>query len=169
MPVNTNVSIYITGIQRGSKKELHPQTYRKQIIDAIRETWDSATLQCPTIDESRDKEEQLKDTVKEFEQRLSLLKKANIIVAYIPEASMGSAIELYNASLRGKYVVTISPMRSNRIIRLFSHDIYDSVESFINACQVGKFKKDYSRFIIEKSKRTTSIAPRFNDPLKKNI
>ena len=170
MTINSNIMIYVTGILQNSRsKDLYPQDYRKNIVDAIKETWESAIVQCPIIVGSADNKESLKETVKEFEQQLALLKKANIVVAYIPEPSMGSAIEIYNASLRGKYVVTISPIKTNRVVRMFSHDIYDSIESFLDACKIGKFKKDFSRFIIEKSKRTTSIAPRFHSPLKKNF
>ena len=170
MVKNTAIKIYISGILRGSREnEFYPQCYRKRIVDIIQKSWESAVVHCPNIKGAVSDTETLKDTAKEFEQQLSMLKKSNIVVAYIPEASMGCAIEVYNASMRGKYVVTITPMKSNRMIRMFSHEIYDSVDSFEQACLVGKFKKDFARFIIEKSKRTTSIAPRFNIPRKKNV
>ncbi|MCD4656478.1 MAG: hypothetical protein K8S87_02925 [Planctomycetes bacterium] len=168
MSKKSEIKIFVSGIVHGSREnDVYPQCYRKRIVDVIEKSWQSAIVICPTIVNSKSLTESVTETAKAFEQQLSLLKKSNIVVAYIPEASMGTAIEIYNASMRGKYVVTITPLISNRMIRMFSHDIYDSVDSFEHACEIGKFKKDFSRFIIEKSRRTTSIAPRINMPFKK--
>jgi hypothetical protein len=169
MGINSDVNIYVTGILQGSKdKAFFPQDYRKKLVEAIKKSWQTTTVYSPTINTDVENPESLKEAVKQFEQQLAILKKANIVVAYIPEAGMGCAIEIYNAAMRGKYVVTITPLKQNRVIRMFSHDIYDSIESFTEACKVGKFKKDFARFVIDKSKRTTSIAPRYNVPLKKH-
>ncbi len=170
MNTQTEIKIFVSGIVHGSREnEVYPQCYRKRIVDVIEKSWQNAIISCPSIVHSKSSTETLTETVKAFEQQLSLLKKSDIVVAYIPEASMGAAIEIYNASLRGKYVVTITPLQTSRIIKIFSHDIYDSVDSFEQACEIGKFKKDFSRFIIEKSRRTTSVAPRINVPYKKHL
>ena len=170
MNTQTEVKIFVSGIVHGSREnDVYPQCYRKRLVDVIEKSWETAIVSCPSIANSKTSTESLTDTMKAFELQLSSLKKSDIVVAYIPEASMGAAIEIYNASLRGKYVVTITPLQSSRIIKIFSHDIYDSVDSFEQACEIGKFKKDFARFIIEKSRRTTSVAPRINIPFKKHL
>jgi len=52
------------------------------------------------------------------------------VLAFVPEASMGTAIEMWEAHQHGAAVIAISPLRHNWAVKFLSHAIYADVESF---------------------------------------
>ena len=56
--------------------------------------------------------------------------KADLVVAYAPEASMGTAIEMWQAFRAGIPVVTISPMAANWVIRHLSDAVVSDLQAF---------------------------------------
>ena len=56
--------------------------------------------------------------------------EVDVLIAYVPEASMGTAIEIWEAWKNGALVLAISPMDQNWAIRFLSHAIYPDLESF---------------------------------------
>ena len=45
-------------------------------------------------------------------------------VGFVPEASMGTAIEMWEAYQHGAAVITISPLRHNWAVKFLSHALY---------------------------------------------
>jgi len=63
---------------------------------------------------------------------------SDVVISYLPSASMGSALELQAAHSAGKMVLAIAPnnMRSNWVVRSCSSMIFDSISevaSFLQA------------------------------------
>lgn len=54
----------------------------------------------------------------------------DVLIAYIPEASMGTAIEIWEAWKNGALVLSISPMVRNWAVRFLSHAIYPDLAAF---------------------------------------
>ena len=65
-----------------------------------------------------------------FETNVKRAVESDIIIAYIPSASMGTAVEIHEASKAGKIVYTISPLSSNWVIRLYSTEVFSSINDF---------------------------------------
>jgi hypothetical protein len=53
------------------------------------------------------------------------------LIAYVPTASMGTALEMYVAHQRGVPVVTISPLAENWVVRALSRWVFPDVGSFL--------------------------------------
>jgi hypothetical protein len=60
----------------------------------------------------------------------------DLLIAYVPTASMGTALEMYVAHERGVPVVTISPLAENWVVRALSRRVYRDLGEFLVA--VGK-------------------------------
>jgi hypothetical protein len=61
------------------------------------------------------------------------------VIAFVPEASMGTAIEMWEAHEPGRGVVlTISPLVHNWAIKYCSHAVYPDLEAFERAVQSGE-------------------------------
>ena len=75
-----------------------------------------------------------------------------MLVAFVPEASMGTAIEMWEAYQHGAAVVTISPLRHNWAVKFLSHALYADLASFEVALQSGEVAKR----IDEVAKRPSS-------------
>lgn len=65
-----------------------------------------------------------------FETNVERARQSDVVVAYIPSASMGTGLEIENAYKNGKIVYTVSPLTSNWVIRLYSTKVFNTIEDF---------------------------------------
>lgn len=61
----------------------------------------------------------------------------DVLVAFVPEASMGTAIEIWEAWRNGALILTISPMATNWAIKFLSDAIYPDLAAFRAALDSG--------------------------------
>jgi hypothetical protein len=59
-------------------------------------------------------------------------------VAYLPEASMGTAVEMWEAHRAGKLVLAITPLARNWVVRFLSHRVYHDLAEFEEAVRSGE-------------------------------
>ena len=81
-----------------------------------------------------------------------MCREIDVLLAFVPEASMGTAIEMWEAHLHGAAVITISPLRHNWAVKFLSHALYPDLPAFEAALQSG----DVARHIDEAMKTRTS-------------
>jgi len=48
----------------------------------------------------------------------------DVLIAYVPSASMGTAIEMHEAHRNGAVVLTVTPMTANWVVRAYSDRIF---------------------------------------------
>ncbi len=161
-------TIFLAGIIQGSlsEKAIHSQDYRETITNILARCWREANVFCPVEDHPTSLEYSFDEARRTFHQHLEKVKSSDILIAYLPEASMGTAIEMYLASLHGRYVVAITPMKFNWVVRIFSNAVYASVEDFAEACKSRKLQRAYTGFMSAKSSKTThrlTTAPKSED------
>ena len=68
---------------------------------------------------------------------------SDLLIAYVPTASMGAALEMYVAHQRGVPVVTISPLAENWVVRALSRRVFPDMESFMRAVQSAGSPADW--------------------------
>lgn len=132
--------VFIAGIMQGSIQEagLHGQDYRKLLRDCLAEQFPDAHIYDPFEDHTESltyDPEQARDV---FLTHNRLCAKVDLLVAYVPEASMGTAIEMWEASQANATVVAITPLEHNWAIRFTSDLIYPSLSEFIEATESGE-------------------------------
>ena len=126
------MKVYISGVMQGSKRglEIQDQEYRQVISDAIK-------IYCPNA-EIVDPFLLFPDTAAFDDQRTRKVlfmmadqaASADIVIAYLPEASMGTTLEMTRAYDNGKVIISISPMENNWFIRAVSATILPSLDDF---------------------------------------
>ena len=67
-----------------------------------------------------------------------MCREVDVLVAFVPEASMGTAIEMWEAYQHGAAVITISPLRHNWAVKFLSHALYADLPAFEAALQSGE-------------------------------
>ncbi len=90
-----------------------------------------------------------------------------MLLAFVPEASMGTAIEMWQAYTAGRTVITISPLELNWTVRFLSHEIYATVEAFEDALCVWRLRPPLARdscparraLLADRAVRHVDIAP----------
>jgi hypothetical protein len=135
--------IFLAGIMQGSHAalELHDQDYRVRLKDLLRLHLPEADVYDPLADhaDSLDYDERRGREV--FFRHNRLCREVDLVIAYVPQASMGTAIEMWEAHQAGRTVIAISPLAHNWAVRFLSHAVYPDVESFAAALEEGSVRR----------------------------
>jgi len=126
------MKIFFGGIIQGSKQgqDTHSQNYRDRVKSIL-------SRRHPDI-EIFDPVENHQDSVDYTDERayatffghLNIIDSCDLMIAYLPQASMGTAIEMNRAYSRNIPILSISPMTTNWVIRLLTENNFETVEAF---------------------------------------
>ena len=124
--------LFIGGIMQGSKQEMavHDQDYRDRIAEIVHryhpqvEIVDPAKLHPNSVTYGREQ------AVETFLASLDRAASADVLVAYLPAASLGTALEVWRAYEAGKPVFVISPMVNNWMLWATATRILANMEAF---------------------------------------
>ena len=112
-------------------KDVEDQGYRERIASAIRTRVPEADIldpwaiypDSPTYGFERGKQVYLSLN--------DVAAQADVLVAYVPQASMGTAIEMWQAFQAGARVYTISPLAENWVVKFLSDRVFATLDEFI--------------------------------------
>ena len=123
--------VFIAGVMQGTRAEgMWPQDYRGQIADLLRahlpgvEIWDPYQIHPGGLSYA---EQEAKRALVEM---VELGAKADCLIAYVPEASMGTAVEMWQAHQTGVPVYTISPLAENWVVLSLSTEVFPDLDAF---------------------------------------
>jgi len=137
------VKVFIAGIMQGSRMDryIDDQDYRRIISETLRarradvEIMDPNELHPNGVDYD---DELAKATLLEM---ADLASQADLVVAYVPQASMGTALEMWKAFEAGVPLVTVSPMAANWVIKHLSSVVLPDLDAFRRWVADGGFDK----------------------------
>jgi nucleoside 2-deoxyribosyltransferase len=126
------MKIFLSGIITGSHvgKQLYDQGYRQELKEILQRNLPEAEVVCPwemNPDAVEYGPEKARQT---FLAEVEAAASADLVVAYIPQASMGTAIEMWEASRKGVPILAISPLGSNWVVMLLAHQVFPSIQDF---------------------------------------
>ena len=135
--------LFIAGIMQGSRLDryIDDQDYRTAIAHAVLahhtdiEIVDPNELHPNGVDYD---DAMAKATLLEM---ANLASQADLLVAYVPRASMGTALEMWKAFEANVPVVTISPMAANWVIKHLSSVVLPDLDAFREWVVTGEFDK----------------------------
>ena len=126
------MKVFLAGIIQGSRIEptIHQQDWREPIKRALAQHLPDADIYCHysrhpasiTYDLPR-----IRETFAEGNRRAG---DCDLLIAFVPSASMGTAIEMHEAYANGAAVVTITPLTANWVIRAYSDRILPDLAAF---------------------------------------
>jgi hypothetical protein len=137
------VQVFIAGVMQGSRRDhyIGTQDYRSIITQVIKEHHPGIEIVDPNelhpngVDYD---DNQAKTTLLEM---ADLAGRADLVVAYAPEASMGTALEMWQAYQGGVPLITISPMAANWVIKHLSTLVLPDLDAFRAWVANGGFDK----------------------------
>jgi hypothetical protein len=134
---------FLAGIMQGSHlgTALHSQDYRARLKQLLATHFSEAEIYDPLADHanSLDYDDDLGRRV--FLHHNQLCREVDVVLAFVPEASMGTAIEMWEAYRAGRTVVTISPLKHNWAVKFLSHVLYADVEEFEAELKSGRLAR----------------------------
>jgi hypothetical protein len=127
-----SVRIFIAGVMQASSvsKGIVDQRYRSEIRAALLARWPDLDVIDPFELHPNSVDYQDAEAKATLLSLLDLACSSDLVVAYAPIASMGTALEMYAAYLQNIPVVTISPMVDNWVVRVLSHRVFPDLTSF---------------------------------------
>jgi hypothetical protein len=124
-----------------SDNRLHGQDYRRHLIELLGRHFPTAELYDPLAAHGDSLEYDDERGRNVFFGHNRMCREVDVLVAFIPEASMGTAIEMWEAHQNGRTVVAISPLEHNWSVRFLSHLRYADLAQFEAAVESGDFAR----------------------------
>ena len=136
------MNIFLAGIIQGSivEEAIHAQDWREPITELINKYIPDAKIYCHYTQHPNSityTGGKIRDT---FEDGVQRCRDADLIIAYLPSASMGTSIEIYEAYNTGTKVLTITKMTANWVVKLYSHEIFLNLSELESFLQAGKLE-----------------------------
>lgn len=136
-------SFFIAGIVQGSlvSQGIHSQAYREKIGAILRTEFpnsriiDPLNLHPDSVNYSPAKARWA------FFEFIEVASQADIVICYLPQASMGTGLEMYRAHKRERLVVAITPLSSNWVVRFLSDRVLPDLDQFARFVHSGGLKR----------------------------
>lgn len=135
------IRIFLAGIIQGSRSDtsVHSQNYRSRLAKLLRERVPQADVYDPAAEHADSvhySDEQGKEVF--FGNNL-LCREMDVLIAFVPEATMGTAIEMWEGFQHGACVIAVSPLKKNWVIRFLTHHCCETMEELETAIREGVF------------------------------
>jgi hypothetical protein len=149
---------FLAGIMQGSHAEsrMHDQDYREHFAKLIEAHFPDAEIYDPRAKHSKSLGYSDGTGRSVFMHHNLMCREVDVLLAFVPEASMGTAIEMWEAHQHGATVITISPLKHNWAVKFLSHALYADLPAFEAALESGEI----ARLIDE----TRKPSPNTNGP-----
>jgi len=133
-------SVFLSGVMQGSNADtsLHAQDYRQQLRKIITAVHPEAEVVCPAELNPDSVAYDNEAARRAFMDELDLAAETDVLVAYAPVATMGTAVEMYRAYAAGRLVFTVSPMTTNWAIRFLSTRVFVDLAEFEEFVREGR-------------------------------
>ena len=134
------MKILLAGVMQGNRRDgnIYSQNYRQEITAILSRHFTDVEV----IDPDKTDPERLtyshEQAAKMFFKYCKIAGEVDLVISFLPEASMGSACEMWQAHSNNIPIITISPLIHNWVVKLLSQKIYTSIEEFEIACTTGE-------------------------------
>ena len=127
--------VFIGGVMQASNtgKDLLDQGYRSEIAAALQARWPDTQIIDPLLLHPNSPEYDDSAARKTLFAMAELAARSDLVIVYLPVASMGTALEMYMAHQAGVPVVAISPMLTNWVVRALATRLFPDMETFHEA------------------------------------
>jgi hypothetical protein len=139
---------FLAGIMQGSLQEnsMHDQDYRGQLRVLLESSFADADVYDPLAGHNSSVDYDDATGREVFTNHNLMCREVDVVIAFIPQASMGTAIEMWEAFRHNRVVVTISPLANNWVVKFCSHKVYQDLKSFEAAVENGELAEVIERF-----------------------
>jgi molybdopterin converting factor small subunit len=135
------IRVFIAGIMQGSRREnnLIEQDYRRTIAEFLQQQLTAIEIVDPLALHPNSIEydnEAARRTLIGLAQEAG---RADVVIAFVPEASMGTALEMWEAFHQQRPIFTISPLIHNWVVKCLSTQVFEDLAAFRAFVTSGEF------------------------------
>jgi hypothetical protein len=139
--------VFIAGVMQGARldDQVDDQNYRVRISEALQTYLPDVRISDPwalnpgsvDYDEGRAR--------RTFLDMTALAGKADLLIAYLPTVSMGTAMEMWQAFQSGTYIIVVTPHVHHWAIRFTADEIVPNLDSLFAKIENGTFSRVLQR------------------------
>jgi len=140
------MEVFIAGIMQGSREDhlIVDQDYRTLITKTLAENIKGVSIVDPWILEPDSVNYDREKARRTFLTNTKLAAKADVLIAYLPQASMGTAIEMWTAFEARVPIISVSSLKHNWVIGVTSDLTLPDLESLLDYIKSGRFESEWS-------------------------
>jgi hypothetical protein len=152
------MKFYLAGVMRGSEtdsKTFVNQNYRSTLKKLIEEYFPNSEIYDPLgqCDIKKSNSNTFQESRKVYFEEAAEVKNCDVLIAFLPEASMGVAIEMWQAYFHNVYIITISKMIENWTIKFLSDLVVGDLYQFDFLLNDGTIQSLHTQFLAKKKPR----------------
>jgi hypothetical protein len=128
------MKVFIGGVMQASRLDdrIVSQDYRAAIRRAIAARWPDVEVVDPLVLHPNSVAYGDIAAKATLFAMTELAGQSDLLVAYLPEASMGTALEMYSAYQAGVPVYAITPMVNNWVVRALARKVFEDLPAFLS-------------------------------------
>jgi hypothetical protein len=139
--------VFIAGVMQGARldDQVDDQNYRLRIAEALRSRLPDVHITDPwalnpgSVDYEEGRARQT------FLDMTALAGTADLLIAYLPTVSMGTAMEMWQAYQSDTYIVAVTPHVHHWAIRFTADEIVPDLETLLEKIENGTFSRVLQR------------------------
>ncbi len=137
------MDVFLAGVIQGSIAEatIHEQSWRDAIKAILAAHLADAEIYCHYTEHPQSITYELPEIRQTFAEGNRRAGACDLLIAYLPEASMGTAIEMHEAYAHGAVIVTITPLMANWVVRAYSDRVAPDMPAFEALAASGELAK----------------------------
>ena len=132
--------VFLAGIMQATRRDdqIESQNYRVRISEALRaqnhtvDIIDPWALNPGSVNYD---EEKARHT---FHSMTKLAGTADLLIAYLPQVSMGTAMEMWEAHYRDTYIIAVTPFIHHWAIRFTANEILPDLDTLLAEIDNGR-------------------------------
>ncbi|MBK7895121.1 MAG: MoaD/ThiS family protein [Candidatus Promineifilaceae bacterium] len=135
--------VFIAGVMQANRHDtlMESQDYRLLLSDALRRHIPDVQLIDPWAENPNSlqyTDDQARHTFLSMTNKAS---EADLLIAYLPLPSMGTAMEMWQAYQNNTYIIAITPYVHHWAIRFTANDVLPDLESLLSWLEDGRFQQ----------------------------
>jgi hypothetical protein len=138
-----SITVFIGGIIQGSRNDtsIHPQDYRERLRTVLEERCPGWTIVDPVEIHPDSISYDSTTSIETFTELVETAARSDLLIAYLPEASMGTAIEMWECKRAGVPIICITQMTANWTVQATATAVLSSLEEFDKFVENGSIQE----------------------------
>ena len=132
--------VFIAGIMQGSRLDhlISNQNYRVLLAQTLKEYIDDVVIVDPWVIHPNSVDYDNEQAVATFLEMTALAGEVDVVLAHLPHASMGTAIELWTAYHADIPIIVASPLTHNWVLKVTATRILPDLDSLLDFIKKGE-------------------------------
>ncbi len=133
--------VFLAGVMQGTRLDnrIDDQSYRVRLTAALKAHVPGVRITDPWAMHPNSVNYDAAQARRTFLTMTKEAGMADVLIAYLPTLSMGTAMEMWEASQRNTYIIAITPHVHHWAIRFTSNEILPSLDDLLAHIENGRF------------------------------